>query len=121
MLCLRVGPCCVFFCPLFVSVVLTLFYSLFYRLRVENPTLDFAGLGQLLGSTWKSLTEDDKVKFVEKADADKIRYIGEMALSSEGEDRARAVVEQASTSSNLKVVVARAVRQLTGASQAQRI
>ena len=53
------------------------------RLRIENPGLDFSSLGRLLGSTWKNLGVEDKAPFAQKAEADKMRYVAEIAACPE--------------------------------------
>ena len=52
-------------------------------LRAENPNEDFAGLGKLLGQKWKALDSVEKAPFQMKADADKMRYVGEIAAAPE--------------------------------------
>lgn len=42
--------------------------------RAENPGITFGQVGKLLGEKWKELTDEDKVPYQTKADADKKRY-----------------------------------------------
>ena len=50
-------------------------------LRAENPNEDFHGLGKLLRQKWKALDSVEKAPFQMKADADKMRYVGEIAAA----------------------------------------
>ncbi|KAI8895872.1 high mobility group box domain-containing protein [Globomyces pollinis-pini] len=49
------------------------------RIKKENPDATFGQMGKLLGAAWKSLSDDDREEYVEKAAKDKERYETEMA------------------------------------------
>lgn len=48
--------------------------------RAENPGITFGQVGRILGEKWKALTEEEKVPYETKAEADKKRYESEKEL-----------------------------------------
>ncbi|KAL1968320.1 hypothetical protein VTN77DRAFT_1849 [Rasamsonia byssochlamydoides] len=54
--------------------------------REQNPGISFGQVGKLLGERWKSLTEEQRRPYEEKAAADKKRYEDEKASYNAGED-----------------------------------
>jgi len=46
--------------------------------ELENPGIGFGEIGKILGKRWGELPADEKVKYVEEADKDKVRYEEEM-------------------------------------------
>ncbi|KAI9486595.1 MAG: high mobility group box domain-containing protein [Benjaminiella poitrasii] len=49
------------------------------KVKEENPEATFGQLGKLLGEKWKSMSDDEKKPYVEKAEKDKQRYENEKA------------------------------------------
>ncbi|KAI8058028.1 Non-histone chromosomal protein 6 [Syncephalis plumigaleata] len=47
-------------------------------IKEENPGLSFGEIGKKLGETWKSMDDDSKKPFNDKAALDKERYAREM-------------------------------------------
>ncbi|KAG2228050.1 hypothetical protein INT45_012074 [Circinella minor] len=58
-----------------------MFFSQAQRTNVqqENPDAAFGQIGKILGERWKSMSEDDKQPYKDKAEADKKRYEAEKA------------------------------------------
>ena len=48
--------------------------------RSENPEISFGQMGKLLGERWKSLNEEDKLPYENKAKIDKERYYNEKEM-----------------------------------------
>ena len=48
--------------------------------RSENPEISFGQMGKLLGERWKSLNEEDKLPYENKAKIDKERYYNEKEI-----------------------------------------
>lgn len=48
--------------------------------RSENPEISFGQMGKLLGERWKSLNDQDKLPYENKAKIDKERYYNEKEL-----------------------------------------
>ena len=44
----------------------------------QNPTLTVCDVSNVLGNMWKNMSEDEKRKYVDMADKDKLRYQREM-------------------------------------------
>jgi hypothetical protein len=58
-----------------------MFFNMETRPKVveENPGIAFGEVGKKLGAMWKTLSEDDKAPYAEKAIQDKKRYEKEVA------------------------------------------
>lgn len=54
--------------------------------RSENPNVTFGQIGKLLGEKWKSLSDEEKKPYDEKAAADKKRYESEKELYNATKD-----------------------------------
>eukprot|EP00984_Skeletonema_dohrnii_P016702 scaffold7466_cov119-Skeletonema_dohrnii-CCMP3373.AAC.8 len=48
------------------------------EVKVANPDASFGEIGKLLGNEWKKLSDDGKIEYEERAEADKKRYQKEM-------------------------------------------
>jgi len=44
------------------------------NVQADNPEMKFGEITKILGEEWKSLSENDREKYVEQAEADKLRY-----------------------------------------------
>ncbi|KAI8882466.1 high mobility group box, partial [Backusella circina FSU 941] len=50
--------------------------------KAENPDASFGQIGKILGEKWKSMDDNEKKPYTEKAEADKKRYEEEKAAVS---------------------------------------
>ena len=48
------------------------------KIQMENPSIKFTDLGAVLGERWRSLVPDDRKRYDELAEQDKIRFAHEM-------------------------------------------
>lgn len=55
-------------------------------IRSQNPEMRFTEISRTLGERWKSLSEEQKQVYVDKANADKKRYELEMAKYNDSKD-----------------------------------
>lgn len=55
------------------------------QLKAKNPGASVGDLAKMLGSDWKTMSEEDKKPFNEKAKGDRERYDREMELWKKGE------------------------------------
>lgn len=49
------------------------------KVKTTNPTATFGEIGKLIGTAWRALNEKQKAVYVQKAEADKARYVNESA------------------------------------------
>ena len=56
------------------------------KIQQENPTIKFIDLGAVLGERWRNLSGDERKKYDDLADQDKVRFADEMeAYKSQSE------------------------------------
>ena len=48
-------------------------------MRSKNPNMSFGELTKIIAAKWKELPNEDKQRYINEADADKERYVKEMA------------------------------------------
>lgn len=78
--------------------------------REAHPGITFGEIAKIMGAMWKDMSEADRKPYVDLAEADKVRYAGEMKVYTDKKAEEAAEAEKAAEEKRKQAAAKRAAR-----------